>query len=85
MPKLYQLLRRLDAALLSVGGPAEQDAHEAVWPAALAVLGALVVVAGAMLLGTHALLQLTAVAAGMLMTTPFLQDRWDKAAAAVRE
>jgi hypothetical protein len=85
MPKLFELLRRLDAVLLEVGGPAEQDAHDAVWPAAAAVLGALLVCAAALLLASHALLQLVVVAGGMLLTTPFLQDRWDKAAAAVRE
>jgi hypothetical protein len=77
---LFEWLRRLDARLLSAAptSPAQPSAAEARWGAVLAVVGALMVLGAALLLPQQAGLQLGLVSLGLVMTVPYLQNRFDK-------
>jgi hypothetical protein len=82
MLSLFDWLRRLDQRLLAALTPAEMPSDLAVrLGAALAVLGAGVVLAAALLLQEHAITQLGALTLGLLLTVPYLQNGFDKAMA----
>ena len=86
MGNLLELLQRVDAAVMAAftaAGTSDED--QPVWSALLAVLGGALVLAGALLLAGHARVELGVVAAGLLLTVPFLQARFDRARAAVEE
>ena len=85
MLRLLELLRHLDSAVLSGGDSSEVTHDDNVWGALLAVVGGVVVLVAGLALGRHAVLQLSLVAVGMILTVPYLQDVVDKARASVEE
>jgi hypothetical protein len=84
MLRLLEWLRQIDASLLTPAKPTEITAASA-WGAALAIVGGLLVLGAGLALGAHAVLQLALIAVGMVLTVPYVQDVFDKAAASVRE
>jgi hypothetical protein len=84
--RLIDWLRRLDAAVLEAWtSPPAPSTAETVWSSVVAAVGAAFVLVAALLLQSHAPAQLAAVAAGMLLTVPYLQCMIDKARATAEE
>jgi hypothetical protein len=90
MGNLLELLRRLDAALIAAlsgaftaAGTSDED--QPVWSGAVAVVGALLVLAAGLALQAHVRVQLALVSVGMLLVVPYLQSRFDRARVAAEE
>jgi hypothetical protein len=86
MGDLLELLRRVDAAVIgafTAAGTSDED--QPVWGAVLAVIGGLVVLAGAVAFQTNAHAQLAVVCGGLLLTVPYLQSRFDRARVAAED
>jgi hypothetical protein len=86
MGNLLELLRRVDDVVMAAFTAAgTSDEESPVWTAAVAVVGGVLVLAGAVLLPAHAVAQLATVCCGLLLTVPHLQSRFDRARVAAED
>ena len=90
MLRLFEQLRELDARLVHrlttrTPRPAPEPTLDSGWAPHVAALGGVVILLAALLLSTHTVLQGVAMAVGLLMTAPYLQEGFDRVSARARE
>jgi len=85
MHRLLHRLGELDARLLNPSATSGTEPTGSAWAPHVAALGGVVVLLAALLLQSHAVLQLVLVSGGLLLTAPWLQDRFDRISAWSRE